>query len=213
MVRPGGWLVIAALALQGAVMTWIVAGERPPAVVDLRQLPQQLGSWKNVINDRIDAETVSILRADGLLSRTYYQPSTLRSANLFIAWYQSQRGGTTQPHSPSVCLPGNGWAPERTTIVTIPTAAGPLPATEMIIANRGRRAVVLYWYQTCLRPVAGEWAARFWLIADAARRRRTDQSLVRVVYWSAPGADASAERQAAEFAATLYPELLRTLPR
>ena len=31
-----------------------------------------------------------------------------RQVNLYVAYYASQRTGLS-PHSPSVCIPGNGW--------------------------------------------------------------------------------------------------------
>ena len=41
-----------------------------------------------------------------------------RPVNFYVAYYASQRTGLS-PHSPSVCIPGNGWQItdlERTTL-------------------------------------------------------------------------------------------------
>jgi hypothetical protein len=59
-------------------------------------------------------------------------------------------------------------------------------------ANRSGRVVVLYWYQTPQRVIAGEWAAKFWLISDAVRERRTDIALVRLLVWSTHEGDEAA---------------------
>ncbi len=76
---------------------------------------------------------------------------------------------------------------------------------------------VLYWYQTARRAVAGEWASKFWLVADAVRDRRTDTALVRIVVEDAPannwGSDQRATRTAADFARAVYPVLREQLPR
>jgi len=75
------------------------------------------------------------------------------------------------------------------------------------------RAGILYWYQTSRPAIAGEWASRFWLVADALRDRRTDTALVRIVVESAPGREEPATRTAADFARSLYPLLREQLPR
>ena len=76
-----------------------------------------------------------------------------------------------------------------------------------------QRAVVLYWYQTPRRVIAGEWAAKLWLVADALRDKRTDTALVRVIAWSAGGSDEAATGVASSFASELYPRLREYLPR
>jgi EpsI family protein len=69
-----------------------------------------------------------------------------------------------------------------------------------VVANRDARDVVLYWYQTPSRAVASEWAAKFWLMADALRYHRTDTSLVRVVVPTNASDDQAASIAAARFA-------------
>jgi len=62
--------------------------------------------------------------------------------------------------------------------------------------------------------VAGEWAAKFWLMADALRDRRTDTSLVRVISWVVGDSDVlAATKTAADFSRQLYPLLKETFPR
>jgi EpsI family protein len=132
---------------------------------------------------------------------------------LFVAWFQSQRAGTSQPHSPKVCLPASGWIPAVTGEVTLDTAAGAITVNRYVVVNHGQRDVVLYWYQGWRRVTAGEWAAKFWLVADALRDRRTDTALVRVVAQSGDGGDQAATAAATGFAQSLYPLLREKLPR
>jgi hypothetical protein len=63
------------------------------------------------------------------------------------------------------------------------------------------------------RVIAGEWAAKFWLAADAWRDKRTDTALVRVITWPAGGGDQAATAVATAFARNLYPTLREYLPR
>jgi EpsI family protein len=89
----------------------------------------------------------------------------------------------------------------------------PSPSTRYVVVNRMQRAVVLYWYQTPRRVIAGEWAAKLWLVADALRDQRTDTALVRVIAWSAGGRDEAATTVAIGFTRELYPRLREYLPR
>jgi EpsI family protein len=147
------------------------------------------------------------------LSQTYVQTPTGTLASLFVAWFQTQRGGARQPHSPKVCLPASGWTPEITDEVTVDTAAGAITVNRYVVAKGTQRAVVLYWYQTPRRAIASEWAAKAWLVADALRDKRTDTALVRVIAWSAGGErDEAATGVAMGFTRELYPRLREYLP-
>src|SRR5580704_15418870 len=138
------------------------AAERPPAMPDLSRFPTTLlttppatsGSWDLVSEEKIDPAVEGQLGADQVFSRTYRKagPAPVGEGaglvNLFVAWFQSQRGGRTQPHSPKVCLPGAGWTAEDSGEVQIQTPAESIPANRLVASNLGQRAVVLYWYQT-----------------------------------------------------------------
>jgi hypothetical protein len=91
--------------------------------------------------------------------------------------------------------------------------AGAITVNRYVVDKDTQRAVVLYWYQTPRRVIAGEWAAKFWLAADALRDKRTDTALVRVTTWPASGGDEAATAVATGFARDLYPALREYLPR
>lgn len=206
-------IVPAFLAAQ-ALLVYLVTGQQQlPAQPDLARLPAALGDWSEVREDPLDPEIVNQLHADRLLSRLYVDRSAGSLVSFFVAWFQSQRGGQSQPHSPQVCLPGSGWVPEQTGEMNINTPSGPITINRYLVANRGERAVVLYWYQTPRRVIASEWASKFWLIADGLRDNRTDTALVRIVVWSSLGGGNAATATAAGFAKKVYPLLREELPR
>jgi EpsI family protein len=212
MLEPRTIFVPMFLAGQALLVHWAASSERPPAPPDLSRGPAAFNQWKQVREDPIAAEVQGELRADRLLSRTYVDQPTGSLANLFLAWFQSQRSGASQPHSPKVCLPGSGWIPESTGEITLDTTSGAITVNRYIVAKGKERAVVLYWYQTPRRVVAGEWAAKLWLVADALRDQRTDTALVRIVVWSNPGQDNEAASEATAFARNMYPLLRERLP-
>ena len=201
------------LVLQGVLVRWAAGGESPPAPPVLAHFPSQLGGWGAVREDPIGADVARELRADQLLSRSYAQAAGGARASLFVAWFQSQRAGASQPHSPKVCLPAAGWIPAVTGEITLPTEAGEITVNRYIVVNREQRNVVLYWYQAPRRVTTGEWQAKFWSVADALRDRRTDTALVRVVVASQLNGDEAATAAAASFVQSLYPMLRETLPQ
>lgn len=213
MFKRSPILVPVVLSLQAVAVHWTAAGERPPAAPLLSGFPVQFADWKMLHEDPLDKDLVDTLRADQLVSRTYRQTTQGLEAGLLVAWFQSQRAGASQPHSPQVCLPASGWTPQEKGELTLDTTAGAITVNRYIVANASERAVVLYWYQTPRRVIAGEWAAKFWLIPDAIRDRRSDTALVRLVVWSTVAGDRAASSAASRFARNLYPVLRQELPR
>lgn len=208
-----GALVPVLLVAQFLLIHAAAGREHPPAPPPLARFPAEFGRWKLFFEDPIAPDIARELGADALLSRTYIETQTGSPASLFVAWFRTQRGGARQPHSPKVCLPASGWTPERVDEVTLDTAAGAIAVNRYLVANGAQRAVVLYWYQTPRRAIAGEWAAKLWLVADAIRDKRTDTALVRVIAWPAGGSDDAATAAAVGFARELYPMLREYLPR
>jgi EpsI family protein len=202
-------LAPAFLALQAGAVYWITAGEHPPAAPDFATFPTQLGGWQKVREDPIDSDTEAQLRADRTLNWTYSTNAAASPANLFVAWFQSQRGGASQPHSPQVCLPANGWVQILSDRIDLQDG---LLINRYITTLGPQRAVVLYWYQTPHRVIASEWAAKFWVMADAVKDKRTDTSLVRVVLWNNGKSDEQTTADALAFARQAYPALRQALP-
>ena len=201
------------LCTQAVAVYWMESRETPPAAPDLSHFPSRIGRWEMQREDPLDPEIVNKLRADQLVSRIYVPSLGGPAASLFIGWFQSQQGGDRQPHSPQVCLPGSGWTPESTGDITIQTGTDSIEVKRYVIASRRDRAVVLYWYQTPHRVIAGEWAAKLWVLADGIRYHRSDTAQIRIVVWSTTIGDAAATELASSFARSLYPVLRRELPQ
>lgn len=213
---PPDWpkiLVPVLLGVQGAFIYLAAGREKLPPMPVLSGFPAEFSEWNQLREDSLEPDLVNELHADRLLSRTYVNRPSGSLANLFLAWFQSQRDGKSQPHSPKVCLPASGWVPEAAGELNIETHAGTIHANRYLVVNGSERAVVLYWYQTPQRTIASEWASKFWVLADALRQNRTDTALVRIVVRSGLGGDGAATETARNFAANLYPLVREELPR
>jgi EpsI family protein len=184
-----------------------------PAHASLQNFPLSVGDWEGK-NLPIDSQTRQVLGPGDYLSRDYFNSSHSEMLNLFIAFFPSQRRGDTI-HSPRNCLPGSGWWPLQSRYIQIADPDGrDIQVNRYIVQKESAKAVVLYWYQARGRITPNEYVAKYYLVADAITRNRSDGALVRVTTLLENGeTDAGAEKRAADFVRSLSPLLGNYIPR
>ena len=157
------------------------SSEAVPIRKSLDSFPSGVGQWQAREGVLLDLDTLNVLRPKDYLMRRDQDPWG-RSIFLFIAYWDSQRKGA-QPHSPKNCLPGAGWEPLESSMVTIPLPQpfAPIMVNRYLIQKDRDQQVVFYWYQSQGRAIAGEFDARVELVKNSIRRHRTDGALVRVM--------------------------------
>lgn len=211
----GAQIALGVLLAQVAVFYAIQRNEIAFGDASLAAVPNRFGDWRQAGGEMsIDKEVLDVLKADQVLNRSYFDPSSGYQASLFVAFFKTQRAGVS-PHSPKVCLPGAGWEPRdsRTISIQAPGFEAPVPVNRYIIARGESRSLVLYWYQSFNRVVASEYQAKLYLMADSVRYRRSDTALVRVILPLAPGQDeAEAERAGVRFIQSFFAPLRSHLP-
>lgn len=202
----------AVLALQAAGFYALPSGRAVALNQPLTALPSAFGEWVIARETPMDPEVNRVLRADATLNRDYMNVTKQASANLFVAYFESQRQGQA-PHSPQHCMPGAGWSPES--LASIPIAIGGRThhINRYVLSKGGERNVVLYWYQANGRIIASEYKAKVYLVADAVRYNRTDTALVRVIV-KAPenGSVEQATALATSFVQSVFAPLQECLP-
>jgi EpsI family protein len=219
-----------ALALVMMAATWAFLASRSRAEPDLprkpfSEFPLQVGEFTG--RDReMDERVLELLQLSDHVMRVYVPTSSERRASgafegqtrqaaapvfLYVGYYGSQRTGATY-HSPKNCLPGGGWVFKSSEPVTGVLPGQPEAAINRVVIERGfDRQLILYWYQDRGRIIASEYAAKGYLILDAATRNRTDGALVRV---SVPmvGNEQEAFEHAVAFVQGAFPALSAHLP-
>lgn len=130
----------------------------------------------------IQKANLDTLKLSDYLSVDYREPETSIPVNFYVAYYESQRKEAS-PHSPRVCIPGDGWE-----IADISRRELALTATETVIAyNRAiikkgdSTQLVYYWFQQRGRFIANEYLMKWYLFYDAVTINRSDGALVRLV--------------------------------
>lgn len=207
-------LVLTLFLIAQAVGLYAVSRQEPvPLARPLAEFPLDVGDWKMAQEGVVEKETMDVLRADDVLNRVYYDTAGHRGASLFVAYFKSQRTGQA-PHSPKNCLPGSGWAPSESGIVSlsVPGLAALILVNRYVVAKGDDKSVVLYWYQSRDRVIASEYRARFYMVADAIRYNRTDTALVRVVVPVAGEGVEAASKTAQDFVTAFFLTLRGYLP-
>jgi EpsI family protein len=186
-------------------------GEAVPIRKSLDTFPSAVGAWQAREGVLLEPEILNILKAKEYLLRRDQDPSG-QSVWLFIAYWDTLRKGVT-PHSPRNCLPGSGWEPLESSMVTIPLPQPlmPIMVNRYLVQKDRDQQVVFYWYQSQGRAIAGEMAARVQLVKNSIVRHRTDGALVRV---SSPvyGSVQDTSDRLVKYVQAMYPVLGEYLP-
>src|SRR5262249_8854206 len=141
--------------------------------------PSTLGDWVGR-RSSLDRETEKILGMTDYLVSDYVKRDG-RPVNLYVVYYASQRTGFS-PHSPSVCLPGNGWQMatfERTTYDDLARNIS-LPLNRVVMAKGAERELVYYWFEERGLKLSNEWISKLYLLKDAIFKNRTDGAMIRL---------------------------------
>jgi EpsI family protein len=207
-------LILVLLLQAGAYYAVAFRGELAPPAFPLSSFPSMIDGWHMTQNAPIEKEVQDVLKADDILSRRYSSPSRMADSYLFIAYFKTQRYGQA-PHSPKNCLPGAGYEPieDSKMSIEVPEWPSPIVVNKFVTERGDEKSVTLYWYQSHNRVIASEYWAKFWLVADAVRYRRSDTSLVKIVVPVANNRIEASTAIAVEFAQALFPSLLKQLPR
>jgi exosortase D (VPLPA-CTERM-specific) len=138
-----------------------------------------------------------------------YSKSDGKIINLYVAYYASQRTGES-PHSPVVCIPGDGWSItklERTSY------GAEHPLNRAIIERNGSKQLVYYWYEERGRRIASEYWSKWYLLSDVITKNRSDGALVRLITTISPSElEHDADKRLQLFMHDLLPRLGGYLP-
>ena len=204
------WITAAILAGATLLLHTVSHGETVVARQPLRELPNSLGGW-NSQEQPLEERIVQAVGVSDYTNRIFYN-QVAPPVQLYVGYYASQRTGDTI-HSPKNCLPGAGWDPVHSGYATISLPSGrQVIVNEYVIQQGLNKELVFYWYQGRGRVIASEYEGKFWMVADAITRKRTDGALVRLITPINDG-ETKAFARLTSFAQDSFAEIERILPK
>jgi EpsI family protein len=204
-------LWVAASILVGAfiLLHSVSHGETIAPHEPLRLLPTTIDAW-SADEQPLAEEIVQAIGVSDYTNR-FYSGEGQTPIQLYVGYYGTQKTGDTM-HSPKNCIPGAGWDPIRSGLTTIALAGGrKIVVNDYIIQRDQDKQLVFYWYQGRGRVIASEYAGKFWMVADAISRHRTDGALVRLITPLSDG-ELSARARLVGFTQHLFPDLDKIIP-
>jgi len=172
--------------------------------------PTTLGEWQGHTS-LLDPQVEHGLALEDYILADYSKADD-RAVNLYVAYYASQRKGES-PHSPLVCIPGDGWSITRLEQTSYGNPGREQPLNRAIIERNGSKQIVYYWYDERGRKIASEYWSKWYLLLDAITKNRSDGALVRLITTVFPGElERDADERLQLFMRDLLPRLSGYLP-
>ena len=200
------------LLCAGGLAVFSISGrsEIIPQRTSFVEFPARIGQWQGHVSS-LDIETERGLGLDDYILSDYSR-SDGKLVNLYVAYYASQRKGVS-PHSPMVCIPGGGWAITDLEQMHYVNLGEERPLNRVIIQKGSVKELVYYWFDERGRKIANEFWAKFYLLADAIVKNRTDGALVRLTTQVLPGeSEREADQRLQTFMQDAVPRLSAFLP-
>ncbi len=153
--------------------------EKIPLKTSFASFPEQVGEWRG------SRQVMEKIYLDELGLSDYvimdYRNGSGRQINLYTAYNASQIKGKSS-HSPSSCLPGNGWEFKNSGDASIPLQNGSsLIVNRALIEKNAQRLLTYYWFPQRGRVLHNLVELKFYNFWDALTKRRTDGALVRIM--------------------------------
>jgi exosortase D (VPLPA-CTERM-specific) len=162
----------------------------------------------------LEANILEALDYPDYIMADYHNGDEPFPVNFYVAYYESQRSGSSI-HSPRSCIPGGGWKISGLTQRDLSPELGfsGLTVNRLLISKGETSQLVYYWFDQRGRIITNEYLAKWYLFQDGLTMQRSDGALVRLVTLIPPGesiADADARLQG--FLREFYPIMGDYLP-
>ncbi len=211
---PRAYISALALLLVAAVGTTFLE-KRQELALDRKafvSFPNQLADWQGK-KEGMAQQFLKVLQLDDYILSNYRRLADRNWVNFYVAYYKSQKKGQSA-HSPSSCIPGDGWkiSEFREHSVGVGKVGQSLTVNRAIISKGSSTQLVYYWFPQRGRQLTNEYLVKWYLFWDALTRNRTDGALVRLVTSVRNGDFKQADARLKDFLNTMYPHLNKFVP-
>ncbi len=151
-----------------------------PVRTDFAFFPNLIEKWHGK-QQNLDNDVLQGLQLTDYLFADYTKKNEKDSVNLYIAYYESQRIGSST-HSPSNCIPSGGWQIANKSIKTLTLTKGQQVTVSRLLIRKGDISqLVYYWFDERGRNITETYYAKWYLMIDSIVMNRTDGALIRLV--------------------------------
>lgn len=181
-----------------------------PAYTSFDTFPAVLGKWQLVASANMTTEELGQLQLTDYMLRRYATKEG-KTVDLYVGFHGG--GKETGPvHSPRNCLPGSGWAAERSDIQSFSTPDGKQVELVRALYSKGSQSLwFYYWFDVQGKTYTEEYELKLAELYGALVKGRRDAILIRV---SAPvsGDDQNDDALVQDFVKQFYPILRQHVP-
>jgi len=176
------WIAAVSLAAVGGYAIFLQQHRVTPSEeVRLESVPLTLGDL-NAVEIGLDERVQEQVAPSSFVFRSYASPVGTDFA-LYAGYYRNPARGV-QIHSPLHCYPGAGWKILGNEPLSVRDLHGePTTMQRLVVQKRGRRDVVVYWYETRAGRTTNDYALKFAQLRTSLLRQPQDAAFVR---WSTP---------------------------
>jgi len=167
--------------LIAVILTTPVAKRDDSPVVSkpMSAFPLALGKWKSN-ESRLPVSIETSAGASDYYYGNFLSPDNKR-VNLYISYYEDQKLGPA-PHSPTLCIPGDGWVIRSDTPIPLTARNGETIYVSRLMMTKGdKTSIAYYWLKQGDRTFSQQYKARLDLIRFAITENRADAALIRLV--------------------------------
>lgn len=145
----------------------------------LSKFPQMLGQWR-ANESRLPVSVVETAAASDYYNGNFTSPAG-KKINLYISYYEDQKRGPS-PHSPTLCIPGDGWKIMSNEPFSLKAKDGSsIEVSRLIISKSEHTIITYYWIKQGVKVFRQQFMARLALIWFAIKENRADAALIRMV--------------------------------
>lgn len=179
--------------------------------IAIEQLPMNLGQWKGQELEGLGLVSRDILRLDHYVRRIY-QNDLGEQVFVYVGYWNKQSGEhQAAKHSPSVCLPSNGWRVSQEQPELFDAGSGPLKTNRLVGEIDNKQQVFYYWFFSGERSYNQEWYALLNISLESFFHGRSDGGIIEIsTPLSVSGKDLSLEQThqtTQKFLRDFYPPL------
>lgn len=209
----GAWVLVFIVGLTAVIAPVLAARtEIPVERESLLHFPSKLDGWVGK-ESRLPSATEAVAGASEYYYGDFKHETTQDVVNVYISYYVTQRTGKI-PHSPKVCIPGDGWNIDSIDPVILTGKSGlKITANRLLIRKGDVKIITYYWLKQGRNAYTDELLARINLVRSSLVDRRTDGALVRLVTQVKPTeAVSDADARLAKYAQPFLDTLPRYVP-